>query len=53
MGRLYTSLADASKIFDAMANSQKAALWLRKDREELLAFYDFPALHGMTQNSAV
>ena len=42
--------ADAEKAFDLFIESYeakypKAAICLQKDREEMLAFYDFPALH--------
>ncbi len=42
--------ADAEKAFEQFvqmyeAKYPKAVLCLQKDREELLAFYDFPALH--------
>ena len=42
--------ADAEKAFDLFLNSYepkypKAAICLHKDREELMAFYDFPAQH--------
>ena len=42
--------ADAEKAFDLFIESYeakypKAAIFLQKDREEMLAFYDFPALH--------
>ncbi len=42
--------ADAEKAFDLFVKTYepkfpKAVLCLQKDREELLAFYDFPALH--------
>ena len=42
--------ADADKAFDLFiqtyeAKYPKAAIMLQKDREELLAFYDFPAQH--------
>ena len=42
--------ADAEKAFDLFIESYeakypKATICLQKDREEMLAFYDFPALH--------
>ena len=42
--------ADAEKAFDLFIESYeakypKADICLQKDREEMLAFYDFPALH--------
>ena len=42
--------ADAEKAFDLFIESyeakySKATICLQKDREEMLAFYDFPALH--------
>ena len=42
--------ADAEKAFDLFIESYeakypKAAICLQKDREEMLAFYDFPVLH--------
>ena len=45
--------ADAEKAFDLFIESYeakypKAAICLQKDREEMLAFYDFPALHWQT-----
>ena len=44
------TLADAEKAFDLFiatydAKYPKATLCLQKDRDELMAFYDFPAKH--------
>ena len=50
--------ADAEKAFDLFIETYepkypKATLCLQKDREELLAFYDFPAKHWQSSERPI